>query len=55
VLACGATSYRSLRSILEKGMDRVPPQEEATFTMPLHHANLRGPDYFGGEEENLPC
>jgi len=44
-LAFGARSYRSLRSILERGLDAV---EDADAISPpaLSHANLRGPDYY---------
>lgn len=45
-LAIGAHRYRSVASILEKGLDRqplVPAQTE----LPLpNHANVRGPDYY---------
>ena len=45
-LAVGAHRYRSVASILEKGLDRqplVPPQ--ADLALP-DHANLRGPGYY---------
>lgn len=43
--AMGATSYRSVRSILEAGLDR---QSEATTIAPsaLAHANVRGASYY---------
>ena len=41
-MAIGALTYKSIASILEKGLDRRPlPQPEQT-TLPLEHANLRG-------------
>lgn len=44
-LACGARSYRSLRSILERGLDAL---EDADAISPpaLSHANVRGADYY---------
>jgi transposase len=49
-LAIGAFRYKSVRSILENGLDR----EALPETLPLQaicHANIRGPDYYrqGGE------
>ncbi len=45
-LAVGAHRYRSVASILEKGLDRqpvLPPQAELALP---DHANVRGPDYY---------
>jgi transposase len=43
--ALGATSYRSVRSILERGLDREPGSD--TVTPPaLMHANVRGAGYY---------
>ena len=50
-LACGATSYRSLKSILEKGLDRLPLQKESVPNPVPDHTNLRGPAYFRGKRE----
>jgi transposase len=46
-LAIGAHRYRSVASILEKGLDRQPvtPPAQAELTLP-DHANVRGPDYY---------
>jgi len=46
-LAIGAHRYRSVASILEKGLDRQPvtPPEQAELALP-DHANVRGPDYY---------
>jgi transposase len=44
-LACGARSYRSLRSILERGLDAVP-EAGAAIPPALAHANLRGARYY---------
>lgn len=55
-LACRAFSYRSLKSILEAGLDKVPVVHgEARAPVP-EHANLRGAAYFAGEKAGcLPC
>ena len=45
-LAIRGASYRSIKSILEHGLDRVPLQEQATLELPQEHDNLRGPDYY---------
>jgi transposase len=45
-LAIGALSYRSVKSILEKGLDQVPLEEQTTLTLPADHANVRGSDYY---------
>lgn len=42
----GALSYRSVKSILEKGLDQVPLEEQTTLTLPADHGNVRGPDYY---------
>jgi len=39
-------SYRSINSILQNGLDRVPLEEQATLELPQEHDNLRGPDYY---------
>jgi len=45
-LAVGAHRYRSIKSILEKGLDRQPPPSaQAELALP-DHANVRGPTYY---------
>ncbi len=46
-LAIGAHSYRSVASILDKGLDHQPvtPRPQAELALP-EHANVRGPDYY---------
>jgi hypothetical protein len=42
-------TYRSIASILKHGLDRqtpTPTPTPAQAHLPLHHANVRGPDYF---------
>ena len=46
-LAIGAHRYRSVASILEKGLDRQPVTGPAQAELPLpNHANVRGPEYY---------
>jgi len=46
-LAIGAHRYRSVASILDKGLDRQPlaPSTQAELALP-DHANVRGADYY---------
>jgi hypothetical protein len=46
-LAVGAYAYRSVASILDKGLDRQPiaPPTQAELALP-DHANVRGADYY---------
>jgi len=53
-LALGSPSYRSVRSILEKGLDREPLAEPAQAPLPTEHRNLRGAAYYGTPGE-APC
>jgi transposase len=51
-LATGAVSYRSIKSILLKGLDRQPlPGQQAPESEPITHNNVRGASYYvaGGE------
>jgi len=43
--AMGADSYRSVRSILERGLDRLP-EPDAVTPPALTHANVRGAGYY---------
>ena len=45
-LAIGATSYRSLASILKKGLDKQPLPASDNEAPPTRHANIRGADYY---------
>jgi transposase len=44
-VATGACSYRSVKSILERSLDRQPLEASATRP-PLEHDNIRGASYF---------
>jgi transposase len=48
-LATGACSYQSVKSMLERGLDRQP-LEIAASRPPLAHDNLRGATYFDPSE-----
>ncbi len=45
-LAAGARSYRHVASILKNGLDQTPLAPEGQRSLPLDHANVRGPDYY---------
>ena len=49
-LLLNACSYRSIRSMLENGLDLQDPPEQETppaATQPIHHDNVRGSGYYG--------
>jgi transposase len=48
-VATGACSYRSVKSILERGLDREPLDPPAARP-PVEHSNLRGAAYFDPSE-----
>ncbi|MFV2008096.1 MAG: IS21 family transposase [Longimicrobiales bacterium] len=45
-LVIRGVSYRSIKSILEHDLDRVPLEEQASLELPQEHDNVRGPDYY---------
>jgi transposase len=45
-LAGQATRYKSVRSILETGLDKQPQQPELIQTEPIRHNNIRGGNYY---------
>jgi len=45
-LRSGATSYRSVKSILEHGLDQVPLEEQVQLELPADHENVRGATYY---------
>ncbi len=45
-LRTGATSYKSVKSILATGLDHVPPDEPPPLRLPATHAHIRGADYY---------
>ena len=49
-LAVRAISYTSVKSILAENLDRLPLPEDSPAPPPPDHNNLRGADYYAGEE-----
>ncbi|MCU1264926.1 MAG: integrase [Acidobacteria bacterium] len=45
-LQLGSPNRRSVVSILEQGLDRLPLPEPTVTQPPLFHENIRGPDYY---------
>jgi transposase len=46
-LRIGGTTYRSVKSILEHGLDQVPlAEQQTTLQLPQDHPHLRGPEYY---------
>ena len=46
-LAIRSYSYKSIDSILKKGLDKVPLPEEQIKTKSIDHTNIRGNQYYG--------
>jgi transposase len=44
-LRCNAVSYTSVKSILTKGLDRLPVKETPEY-VPVSHSNIRGREYY---------
>jgi transposase len=44
--AIEALSYRSIKSIIDTGLDREPLPIAQQTTLAIDHANIRGPDYY---------
>ena len=45
-LALQSPSYQSVKSILEKGLDREPLPQPTPPMPPIEHENVRGPAYY---------
>jgi len=45
-LRTGTPRYRSVKSILIAGLDRLPSDEPIALALPLAHAHVRGPAYY---------
>ncbi len=45
-IALGTASYRSIESILKKGLDRRPLPQPTPAKEPVHHDNVRGAHYY---------
>ena len=44
----GAIGYRSIKSILEKHLERMEALEPEAVAPPIMHGNIRGRGYYGG-------
>ncbi len=42
----GAVSYKSVRSMLQNGLDKRPSELPPPLRLSPEHENLRGPEYF---------
>jgi transposase len=45
-IAIGARTYSSVKSILDKKLDRRPAEKRAAEAPTIQHANIRGPRYY---------
>ncbi len=52
-VAFEAYSYQSIKSILEKGLDKKPLEEESNKNVPQNHENVRGSVYYQSQEEKV--
>ena len=50
-IAIGGYSYRSIKSILEKGLDSVPLSGSGKEGKPIVHENIRGCDYYNQQKK----
>ena len=44
-VVCNAANYKSVKSILDKGLDKEPIREAPRY-VPADHENIRGSDYY---------
>lgn len=54
-LVLGTASYRSVRSILDKGLDRLLLEAPGQPLAPIRHPNLRGAGYYAHERGGPSC
>ena len=47
----GGCSYKSIKSILEKGLDRQPLSEKKRVLTPIVHSNIRGHGYYRSSDK----
>lgn len=45
-LASKTVGFKSIESILKKGLDKLPWPTKAAEKPPLDHDNIRGPEYY---------
>jgi transposase len=55
-LRIGGISYRSVKSILQSGLDRLPVEEQANLALPQDHEHVRGGTYYAAAANgDLSC
>jgi transposase len=47
-------SFRSVKSILKRGLDRTPLVEQVTLSLPQHHEHVRGGAYYAAASATAP-
>jgi transposase len=45
-LSANTITFRSIDSILKRGLDKLPPPQKTPEHPPLEHDNIRGPEYY---------
>ena len=45
-LATNTINFKSIDSILKRGLDKLPPPQKPQELPPLEHDNIRGPEYY---------
>ena len=54
-IAINGASYKSLRSILHRGLDRHDVKEGVSASLPSSHENVRGASYYQSPPGETPC
>jgi transposase len=56
-LRIGGVSYRSVKSILQSGLDQMPLVEQVTLRLPQNHEHVRGGAYYAQDstQGEPPC
>jgi transposase len=52
-LRVGATSFRSVKSILQNGLDQQPLEEQTALVLPQNHEHVRGSAYYAAAAGEL--
>jgi transposase len=53
-LKIGACSYKSIESMLKRGLDQRPLPQQPKTTPSVHHDNIRGPQYYASSLQESP-
>lgn len=54
-ITINGTSYKSLRSILRRGLDRHDVKERVSANLPSSHENVRGASYYQTSPGDVSC